>query len=230
MPTDKTLHTVSSFDEDLHHIRSLVVQMGALAYTQVSTAIEVLAEMDAGSALAVMASDAQVDAMQIEAEMVAVRTFSRHAPLAEDLREVMASLRITTALERVGDYAKNIAKRASLISELSAPGPIDELAHLGELSRALLRQSMTAFLDRNIELAVEVVDGDDAVDLEYNRTFKALMAAAEAKPELLEQVTHLQFVAKHFERVADQATNIAEQVQFAESGVMPVVRQSIDME
>lgn len=213
-------HTVSSFDEDLHRMRSLVIQMGALARIQLTTALESLAELDASSALAVIVNDAQVDAMQIEAEMVAVRLFSRHAPMADDLREVMASLRITGALERVGDYAKNIAKRASHIAELPEAGPVGEVVKLGELSREMLKDSMTAFLDRDSKLAGEIIVRDDVADAEYNRTFRALMDAAAGQSDLLEQVTHLQFVAKHLERVADQATNISEQVQFADSGAL----------
>jgi len=220
MAPDTNPHTVSSFDEDLHRMRSLVIQMGALARIQLTTAVEALAELDASSALAVVVNDAQVDAMQIEAEMVAVRLFSRHAPLADDLREVMASLRITGALERVGDYAKNIAKRAHTIAELSDGGPVAELAKLGELSREMLKDSMTAFLDRDSKLAGEIIVRDDVVDAEYNRTFRALMDAAAGDTAMLEQVTHLQFVAKHLERVADQATNIAEQVQFADTGAL----------
>lgn len=228
MSSELPPHTVSSFDDDLYRLRSTVVQMGALAHAQVSTAIEVLAEMDSAGALAVIATDARVDGLQVEAEAAAVQLFSRHAPLAEDLREVMASLRIVSALERVGDYAKNVARRTSLISELPEPGPIGELAALGEVSRQLLRKAMASYLDRNSEMAMEVVRGDEAVDREYNRTFRALLQAAEANPALLEQVTQLQFVAKHFERVADQATNIAEQVQMADLGELAVSHRGLD--
>jgi phosphate transport system protein len=228
MSSDKTPHTISSFDEDLHRIRTLVFQMGALAVAQITTAIEVVAEPDLSSALAVMASDAQIDALQVETEMMAVRIFSRHAPLAEDLREVMAALRISSALERVGDYAKSIAKRISVIAELPQAGPTGELAALGEAARQLLRRTMTAYLDRSSDIAIEVIRGDDAVDVEYNRTFRALVSEAETHPDLAEQIAHLQFVAKHFERVADQATNIAEQVQFADLGEMTTGRRPIE--
>ncbi|WP_199553999.1 phosphate signaling complex protein PhoU [Sandaracinobacteroides hominis] len=224
MASQELPHTVTSFDDDLHRLRSLVVQMGALAHAQVSAAIEALANMDDSAATAVAASDALIDRLQIEAELTAASIFSRHAPQASDLHAVMAALRIVSALERVGDYAKNIARRVALIVALGEAVPPDELEPLGEMSRTLLRDAMAAFLDRDMDLAADVIHGDEAVDSEYYRTFRALVRKTEVEPEHAEATAHLQFIAKNFERIADQATNISEQLQFARSGSFPMDR------
>lgn len=228
MMSDKP-HTVSSFDEDMLHIRTLVIQMGALAHAQVSMAIDVLGALDAGAARAIIANDAQLDRLQVEAEMVAVRIFSRHAPMAEDLRDVLASLRIVGALERVGDYAKSIAKRTVRMAELESNGPIDALDDLAQGARGLLRDVMAAFLDRDVPRAVEVILTDEQIDRRYNLAFSQLLGAAQ-QGGAIESITHLQFIAKHFERIADQATNIAEQIQFAESGEILADRRPVELD
>lgn len=223
-------HTVSSFDEDMLHLRSLVIQMGALAHAQVSMATDVLGALEANAAGAIIANDRQLDRLQVDAELVAVRIFSRHAPLAEDLREVLASLRIVGALERVGDYAKSIARRTIRLADLKSNGPIEELGELAESARGLLKDAMAAFLDRDIEEAAAVIQADEQVDQAYNRAFGELLRAAQEPDGAIESITHLQFIAKHFERIADQATNIAEQVQFAESGEMLADRRPVELD
>ena len=222
-------HTVSSFDEDMLHLRSLVIQMGELAHAQVTLAIDALGALDAEVARTIIAHDSQLDLLQVEAELVAVRIFSRHAPLADDLRDVLASLRIVGALERVGDYAKSIAKRTVRMSALDSNGPIDVLADLAQASRALLHKVVAAFVDRDVTQAVEVVLTDEQIDSSYNQAFTALLSAAQ-QGGAIESITHLQFIAKHFERIADQATNIAEQIQFAENGEILADRRPVDID
>ncbi|MCG2841039.1 phosphate signaling complex protein PhoU [Sandaracinobacter sp. RS1-74] len=226
MTSSEKPHTVSSFDEDLLHMRTLVIQMGALAHAQVSMAIDVLEALDASAARAIVANDGQIDRLQVEAELLAVQIFSRHAPLAEDLRDVLASLRVVSALERVGDYAKNIARRTVRMAELSQNGAVDAVGELGQGARALLRDVMAAFLDRDVAKAASVVAADEAVDRNYNKAFGTLLNAAEQPGAPVESLTHLQFIAKHFERIADQATNIAEQIQYAEGGAIPAERHT----
>lgn len=229
MMSDKP-HTVSSFDEDMLHARTLVIQMGALAHAQVSMAIDVLGVLDADAARAIIANDRQLDKLQVQAELVAVRIFSRHAPLAEDLRDVLASLRIVGALERVGDYAKSIARRSIRLADLSNNGPVNTMGELAQGARGLLRDAMAAFLDRDVLKAAAVIQADEQIDQAYNRAFIELLSAAQQPDGAIESITHLQFIAKHFERIADQATNIAEQVQFAESGEILADRRPVELD
>ena len=211
-------HTISSYDADLLELRSIVGQMGALAESQLSAAFDALTERDVGSALAVTAIDDRIDALQAEAERAATAIFARHAPLADDLREVMASLKIAGWLERVGDYAKNIAKRSVTLAQLPDTSGAAELVELAALAKRLLRIALGAYLERDTELAREAVDGDVAIDTEYHRVFKHLVELTTADVGAVTAFAHLQFIAKNLERIADQATNIAEQVDFAISG------------
>lgn len=213
-------HTVSSYDADLHGLRSTISQMGALCEAQLTAAIDAVAERDAEGAEAVVALDPRIDALRQEAEAAAIAIITRHAPLADDLREVVATLKIAGWLERVGDYAKNIAKRAVVLAALDAGAPTTAIVDLACDSKQLLRLSLDAYIDRDDALAITVVDGDRTIDDGYARIFDGLLAFAGHHPEALTQVTHLQFIAKNLERIADQATNIAEQVGFAVSGVL----------
>ncbi|MGI4877172.1 MAG: phosphate signaling complex protein PhoU [Janthinobacterium lividum] len=211
-------HTVSSYDHDLHVLRSIVGQMGALSESQLTAALDAVAERDGEAAAAVVALDSRIDALQNEAERAAVSIFSRHSPLADDLREVLAAFKIAGWLERVGDYAKNIARRAAVLAELPEVPLVEDVERLGDLAKHLLRTALAAHLDRDLELAAEVVSGDISIDAEYEQLFGALVASVESDPGSAAATTHLQLVAKTLERIADQATNIAEQVTFAVTG------------
>ena len=213
-----TPHTVSSYDAALHELRTVVSQMGALAESQLTAALDALVERDVAGALGVVALDHRLDRLQEEAELSATTIFSRYSPLADDLREVMASLKIAGWLERVGDYAKNIAKRASTLAELPDAEGSAQLYELSSLAKHLLRTALAAYLDRDADLAREAVHGDAAVDAEYNRVFQSLISLTEANGRSAAGFVHLQFIAKNLERIADQATNIAEQVEFAITG------------
>lgn len=214
----QTPHTVTSYDDDLHRLRSTIGQMGALCEGQLVAAIDAVVEHDAEAADAVVALDGRIDALHAEAEGAALSIIARHAPLAEDLREVVATLKIAGWLERVGDYAKSIAKRASILAATDddeAPAMIGELA---TAAKHLLRQSLNAYVDRDDALAAAVIAGDRPIDRLYEGVFNSLLAHAGAHGDALTAVTHLQFIAKSLERIADQATNIAEQVRFAVTG------------
>ena len=223
-----TPHTVSSYDAALHELRTVVSQMGALAESQLTAALDALVERDIAGALGVVALDHRLDRLQEEAELNATTIFSRYSPLADDLREVMASLKIAGWLERVGDYAKNIAKRASTLTELPGVEGSAQLYELSSLAKHLLRTALAAYLDRDAELAREAVHGDAAVDAEYNRVFQSLIELTEADGHSAAGFAHLQFIAKNLERIADQATNIAEQVEYAITGLPIAGREKGD--
>lgn len=208
-----TPHTVTSYDDDLHRLRAIVGQMGALAESQMSGALVALAESDGEAARAVVALDRRFDALQSEAEWTAMTTLARNAPLADDLREVLAGFKIAGWLERAGDEAKNIARRAALLSELPSADVTAAVIALGEQARHLLRMALAAHLDRDLNLAAAVIAGDVAADAEYLRLFDTISATCTGAV-----AGHLQLIAKNIERIADLATNIAEQVVYAASG------------
>ncbi len=228
MTPNQTPHTVSSYDDDLHRLRSLITQMGALCDAQLTAAIDAIAEADAPGALAVIGLDAHVDALHAEAEAAAIGILMRHAPLADDLREVVATLKIAGWLERSADHAKNIARRASVLSGLDAAEPSALVANLGAQAKQLLREALDAYVDRDETRAASVIAHDRAIDTDYLNVFNALLGYTEAHSGALTATTHLQFIAKNFERIADEATNIAEQVRFTVTGEAVEPRATAD--
>ncbi len=211
-------HIVRSYDDDLHRLRSLITQMGALCDAQLTGAADAIAEADAAGALAVVSLDAQVDILHAEAEAAAVAIFMRHAPLADDLREVVATLKIAGWLERAADHAKNVARRAVVLATLDAAPAAALVAELATAVKHVLRDALSVYVDRDEVGALTVIADDRAIDARYDRVFNDLLAYAAANPSALTAVTHLQFIAKNLERIGDEATNIAEQVRFAVTG------------
>ncbi len=219
-------HTVTSFDEDLRHLLAKIARMGTLAAAQIVRSTDALLAPDTAAARRVIEGDAEVDALQAATEQLALEAIARNAPRAEDLRDMVATLHIATSLERVGDYAKSTAKRIERIAALGQKAPVGEIEALAERALALFQEGMAAYVDRDAGRAARVIAGDDAVDAEYRRTFHALLAAADAEPALLTATVHLQAVAKNCERIADQATNIAEQIEFVSTGSARLDRKS----
>ena len=150
---DTTAHTVKSFDDDISQLRSIITRMGGLCELQISAAVDALVTRNVDAAMQVVADDKRIDALEAEAEALAVRIIALRAPLAGDLREIVAALKIAGVLERMGDYAKNIAKRASALAQ--AP-PIEPVVIVPEMARAvvgMIRDVLDAFVDRDADLA-----------------------------------------------------------------------------
>ena len=215
---DITAHTVKSFDEDLAQLRSIITRMGGLCEVQIGAAVEALVSRNVEAARQVVADDQRIDALEAEAEALAVRVIALRAPLAGDLREIVAALKIASVLERIGDYAKNIAKRASALAQ--AP-PIEPVVIVPEMARAvigMIRDVLDAFVDRDIALARAVCQRDQQVDDFYNSLFRSLLTFMMENPHYITPSTHLLFVAKNLERIGDHATSIGEMVYFAVTG------------
>lgn len=211
-------HIVRSYDDDLHRLRSLITQMGALCDAQLTAAADAIAEADAAGAQAVVSLDAQVDTLHAEAEAAAINIFMRHAPLADDLREIVATLKIAGWLERAADHAKNVAKRAAILATLDAAPAAALVAELATRAKHVLRDALSVYVDRDAVEAATVISDDSAIDALYEQVFSDLLAYGTAHASALEAIIHLQFIAKNFERIGDEATNIAEQVRFAVTG------------
>jgi phosphate transport system protein len=212
-----TGHTVKAFDEELDQIRATICEMGGLAEAAIRESMEALVRRDAATAAAVVERDARIDALEAEAERRAVQFIALRAPMADDLREIVAALKIAGVVERIGDYAKNIAKRVPSIED-SRIRPLALLPEMARIASEMVHQVLDAFVMRDAEKAKAVCERDSAVDDFYNSIFRALLTHMMENPHNITPATHLLFVAKNLERIGDHATNIAEMVYFAATG------------
>ena len=211
-------HTIKAFDEDLDRLRALISQMGGLAEHAIRESMRCLVQRDLAGAEKIVENDKKLDALEIETEKQAVRLIALRAPMAGDLRDVVAAMKISSVVERIGDYAKNIAKRVPLLDKVHNIEPVSLMPEMARIATEMVHDVLNAFVERDAEAAVRVVERDRAVDDFYNSIFRALLTFMMENPNNIGQSTHLLFVAKNIERVGDHATNIAEMVYFAATG------------
>lgn len=213
-------HTVKAFDQDIGQLRALISQMGGLAEQAIHDAMKALARGDLALAGEVVGKDKAIDAIESEVERLAVRVIALRAPMADDLREVVAALKIAAVVERIGDYAKNIAKRVPMIH---GEGPerieaVSLLPAMAQMASDMVHDVLDAFSARDAEAAAQVCQRDHALDDFYDSIFRTLVTFMVENPRTISQVAHLLFVAKNLERIGDHATNVAEMVFFAATG------------
>ncbi|BAT58082.1 phosphate-specific transport system accessory protein PhoU [Variibacter gotjawalensis] len=214
-----TEHTMKAFDVDLQELQRLVVEMGGIAEQQIADAVDALNTRDVVLAQRVVSSDATLDALQRELEEKAVLTIARRQPMATDLREIIGALRVSNDLERIGDLAKNIAKRVvALGREFRYPTVMRGVESMSELVLAALKDVLDAFARRDTEQALRVWRGDEAIDAVNNSLFRELLTYMMEDPRNITFCTHLLFCAKNIERMGDHATNIAETVHYMVEG------------
>jgi len=218
-------HTVKAFDNDIGELRGLISQMGGLAEDAIDKAMQALQRNDLALAEQVRVADKQIDGIEAEVERLAVRIIALRAPMAVDLREVVAALKIAGVVERIGDYAKNIAKRVPMIESEHRIEPISILPAMGRMASEMVHDVLDAFAARDPEEAVRVVECDNALDDFYDSIFRTLVTYMVENPRTIGQVAHLLFVAKNLERIGDHATNVAEMVYFAATGTQMVDRE-----
>jgi len=212
------MHTVKSFDEDLRQLRSYISQMGGLAEAQIMGAIDALSSRDQDKARDIVAADRAIDDLEVEAERHAVQTIARRQPLADDLREVISALKIAALLERIADYAKNIAKRATVLSQTDPVQPMVIIPEMGRTVTHMLKDVLDAYGSRDAEKAHAVWVRDQNVDDLYNSLFRSLLTYMMENPQKITPSTHVMFIAKNLERIGDHATNIAEIIYFNVTG------------
>ena len=213
-----TMHTVKSFDEDLRQLRSYISQMGGLAEAQIMGAIDALATRDQDKARKIVQGDRAIDDLEVEAERHAVQTIARRQPLADDLREVISALKIAALLERIADYAKNIAKRATVLSQTDPVQPMVIIPEMGRTVTHMLKDVLDAYGSRDADKARAVWERDKNVDDFYNSLFRSLLTYMMENPQKITPSTHVLFIAKNLERIGDHATNIAEIIYFNVTG------------
>ena len=212
-------HTVRSYEEELALLNNKIAKMGGLAEKVLGQSFDALDRRDPDLAANTIAEDEEIDQLQTEIEEQAVVMIARRQPMAYDLRQIMAALRISSDLERIGDLGKNIAKRAvAVVTEQQPKQLMMGLKHMGELSLNQLKEVLDAFIERDAERALNVWYKDEEVDAMYNSLFRELLTYMMEDPRNIGLCTHLLFGAKNIERVGDHATNIAETVYYLVHG------------
>ena len=213
-----TEHTVKAFDEDIGELRGLISEMGGRAEAAIVAAMDALVKSDTTAASRIVAEDARIDEIESQVEKLAVRIIALRAPMADDLREVVAAIKIAGVIERIGDYAKNIAKRVPLIESRRMIEPISLLPAMAATATEMVHDVLNAFGARDSAAAVRVIERDHVVDDFYNSIFRTLVTFMMENPKTIGEAAHLLFVAKNLERVGDHATNVAEMVYYAATG------------
>ena len=211
-------HTLKAFDQDLDRLRALISQMGGLAEHAIGEAMRCLMQRDLDGADRIVQEDVKLDALEVETERQAVQLIALRAPMAGDLRDVVAALKISGVVERIGDYAKNIAKRVPLLENVGSIEPLSLLPEMARIATEMVHNVLDAFVERDADAAVRVCERDQAVDDFYDSIFRTLLTHMMENPHNIGPSAHLLFVAKNLERVGDHATNIAEMVYYAATG------------
>jgi len=217
--TEHAAHTAKAFDADLQERTSKVAEMGGLAEKQIADSVKALAKRDAKLAQSVITGDPNIDNLQREIEEKAILTIARRQPMAVDLREIVGALRVSNDLERIGDLAKNIAKRVvALGSDFHPSKVIRGVEHMTDLVLGQLKQVLDAYARADVAKALEVWRRDEEVDSVNNSLFRELLTYMMEDPRNITFCTHLLFCAKNIERMGDHATNIAETVHYVVQG------------
>lgn len=213
-----TGHTVKAFDEDLGELRALVSEMGGRAEAAIEDAMNALIRRDTDAAIKVVEADRRIDEIEAEIERQVVRLIALRAPMADDLRDVLAALKISSLVERIGDYAKNIAKRVPQLTDKRELEGISLLTAMGRATGQMVRDVLDAFAARDPRGAADVWERDRTIDDFYNSLFRTLLTHMMENPHNITASTHLLFIGKNLERIGDHATNVAEMVYFAATG------------
>ncbi len=223
--SDAPEHLVKSYDQELKRLRNLLTEMGGIVESQVALAAEAIMTLDPVAAMRVVEEDPRVDALEREAEQFVIRLLALRQPMAGDLRQIVASLKITGELERIGDYAANVAKRTIVLAQFSLPYSLSGLGHMARLVQEHLKTIIDAIGEGDADKAIEVWRSDQIVDDMYNAIFRELITYMMEDPRNITPCTHLLFIAKNLERIGDHETNIAEMVHYAVKGeVLPDTR------
>ena len=214
-------HTVKAFDEDITRLRGLIAEMGGLAEVALQEAMDALVKGDDDLADKVIRGDKKIDALESEVDKLSVRIIALRAPMADDLREVIAALKIAGVVERIGDYSKNIAKASRVIGERKKFEPLTLLPAMADVAGEMVHDVLTAYAARDAALAREVIATDEKVDAFYNSIFRNVVTHMVENPATISAGAQLLFVAGNIERIGDHATNVAEMVHFAATGNYP---------
>ncbi|MEM6932663.1 MAG: phosphate signaling complex protein PhoU [Pseudomonadota bacterium] len=211
-------HIVTSFDDELKEISARISEMGGLAEEQMSRALEAVSTRNSQMASEVIANDDRIDAMEVKLEEMTIQTLALRQPMASDLREIVAALKVASALERIGDLSKNIAKRARYLNENQPLKISSSIVRMGKQTQTLLAEVLDAYTVKDTALAVSVWNRDVEIDEMYNSIFRELITYMMEDSRTIGLCSQLLFVAKNLERIGDHATFIAEMIYFVAEG------------
>jgi phosphate transport system protein len=211
-------HIVKSYDEELRRLSNTITEMGGLAESQLAGAIDAVVKRDSELAASVVESDAKVDQLQRDSDNLAIRLLALRQPMARDLREIFAALKIASDLERIADYAANVAKRAIALNQTQPVRPVYELPRMAQLAQLLIKDVIDAYVARDADKAYAVWTRDAELDEMYSSLFRVLLTYMMEDPRNISACTHLLFMAKNIERIGDHATNIAEDLYYLVHG------------
>jgi len=211
-------HIVKSYGQELERLRSLMTAMGGMIENQVALATEAIMHQDVATANRAVELDVAVDEQEREAEQLVIRMLALRQPMASDLRQIVGAMKITAAMERIGDYAKNIARRSIVLGQYRLPFSLTGVANMSRLVQENLKLVIDAIGENDAGKAGQVWQGDKAIDEIYNSIFRELITYMMEDARNITPCTHLLFIAKNLERIGDHATNIAEHVHYAVTG------------
>ncbi|MBP6818896.1 MAG: phosphate signaling complex protein PhoU [Ferrovibrio sp.] len=213
-------HTVKAYDQDLKKLGTLVVQMGGLAESQLAAAVNAVAKRDSDLAADVVKADAKIDALRTQLDEFAINLLALRQPMAIDLRIIVSALRISSELERIGDYAKNVAKRSMVLNQSPIVRPVSVVPRMAAMVQSMIKDTLDAYISDDAAKADAVWLRDEEVDDMYNSLFRELLTYMMEDPRSITACTHLLFIAKNIERIGDHTTNIAELIHYAVKGEM----------
>ena len=211
-------HIVKSYDGELKRLHGLIADMGGMVEHQVADACDAVVNRNTEAATQAVAQDPKVDEAEREIEQFVIRLLALRQPVAGDLRQIVSSLKITSDLERIGDYAANVAKRSVVLQQFTLPYTLTGLGHMSRLVQENLKRVIDAAGVGDADEALEVWRADEPIDQIYNALFRELITYMMEDPRNITPCTHLLFIAKNLERIGDHATNIAETVYYAVTG------------
>ena len=211
-------HIIKSYDEELDRLKQIIVEMGGLAESQLASAIDSVVQRDSDLAGRVVEADAAVDQLERDLDNLAIRLLALRQPMARDLREIVVALKIASDLERICDYAANVAKRSIALSQAPPIQPVYALPRMGRLALLLVKDVIDAYVERDPEKALAVWNRDEELDEMYASIFREFLTYMMEDPRNIGACTHLLFMAKNIERIGDHATNIAENLYYLVHG------------
>src|SRR5499433_428368 len=211
-------HTVKSFDDELKRLNQVIGQMGGLVEMQLQAAVEALVKRDADAAGKVVRDDAKIDELELQSSQLVVRLLALRQPMAVDLRQIVSALKISSDLERIGDYAANVAKRAIALSQAPAVKPLYTIPRMARLVQQIIKDVLDAYAERDAVKAVAAWQRDEEVDEMYTSLFRELLTYMMEDQRNIGPCIHLLFIAKNIERMGDHATNVAEDVHYLVHG------------
>jgi len=211
-------HIVKAYDEELRHLNNTIMEMGGLAEEQLAAAIQSVVKRDSDLAAAVVEKDDRVDDLEHEVASFAVRLLALRQPMASDLRNIVAALKISSDLERIADYAGNVAKRAMALNLTRTVGPVNRIPRMAKEVQQMIKDVLDAYIQNDVDKAIRVWEHDKDVDEIYDSLFRELLTYMMEDPRSISACTHLLFIAKNIERIGDHVTNIAEDIYYLVRG------------